>query len=90
MDGTWVILITVWAVVEFIQFLRKRPFPQRMKTGAYWGVAFAALSALGSASKDASTFGVLAVSLLIFGVIAALICTARILISNKWRRSTQK
>lgn len=90
MDGTWIIMITVWAVVEFIQFLRKRPFPQRMKTGAYWGVALAALSALGSASKDVSTFGFLAVSLLIFGVIAGLICTARILISNKWRRSTQK
>lgn len=32
-----VVLDATWAIVEFIQFLRKRPFPQRMRAGAYWG-----------------------------------------------------
>ncbi len=86
MDATWIGLLFVWAFVEFIQFLRKRPFPQRMKTGAYWGVSFAALAALGSASKEVNTWKFLAVSFAIYGAGALLIYGIRVLLAKGWAR----
>jgi hypothetical protein len=90
MDVTWIAMLVVWAFVEFIQFLRKRPFPQRMRTGAYWGVIFAALAALGAASREVSTFGVLAVSLALYGAGAALIYAVRILLAKAWASFNRK
>lgn len=77
-------MLIVWVVVEFIQFLRKRPFPGRMRVGAYWGVTFAVLAALGGASREVSTLGFLAVSLVIYGAGAALVYGIRILIAKIW------
>jgi hypothetical protein len=90
MDNTWIAMLVVWAIVEFIQFLRKRPFPQRMKTGAYWGVTFSALAALGGASRDVSTFGFLALSLALYGAGAALIYAVRILLAKGWSSLNRK
>jgi hypothetical protein len=90
MDATWFGLLFVWAVVELIQFLRKRPFPQRMRSGAYWGVALASLSALGSAPRDVNTFGFLAVSVAIFGAGAALVYGVRILLAKGWSSLTRR
>lgn len=78
-------MLVVWAVVEFIQFLRKRPFPLRMRSGAYWGVALAVIAAFGGASREINTLGFLAVSLAIYGAGAALVYGARILIAKTWK-----
>ena len=86
MDATWIALLVVWAVVELIQFLRKRPFPQRMRAGAYWGVGFATLAAFGSASREVNTWKFLAVSLAIYGVGALFIYGVRILLAKGWAR----
>lgn len=86
MDATWIGLLVIWAVVEFVQFLRKRPFPQRMRVGAYWGIGFAALAALGSASREVNTWKFLAVSLAIYGTGALLICGVRIVLAKGWAR----
>lgn len=86
MAATWIGMLFVWAVVELIQFLRKRPFPQRMRAGAYWGVGFAALAALGGASREVNTWQFLAVSLAIYGAGAALIYAARVLLAKGWAR----
>ena len=86
MDITWVGMLFVWAVVELIQFLRKRAFPQRMRTGAYWGVGFAALAALGGASREVNTWQLLAASLAIYGAGAAFIYVVRILVAKGWAR----
>lgn len=80
-------MFVVWAVVEFAQFLRKRPFPQRMRTGAYWGVGFSTLAALGGASTSANTWIFLATSIAIYGVGAAIIYSTRIIFTKIWRRS---
>lgn len=77
-------MLVVWALVEFTQFLFKRPFPQRMRTGAYGGVIFAALAALGAAPREVSTFGFLAVSLALYGAGAALVYVVRILLAKGW------
>ena len=86
MDATWIGLLVVWAVVELIQFLRKRPFPQRMRTGAYWGVGFAALAALGSASREVNTWKFLAVSLAVYGAGAFVMYGFRVLLAKGWTR----
>lgn len=90
MDATWVAMLLVWAVVELIQFLRKRPFPQRMRAGAYWGVGFAALAALGGASREVNTFAFLGISVAMFGAGAALIYGARILLAKGWSRLVRR
>lgn len=84
MDNTWTAMLVVWAVVELIQFLRRRPFPQRMKTGAWWGVIFAVLAALGGASKEVNTWKFLAIALAMYGVGAALIYWLRLLLAKGW------
>lgn len=52
MDRHWIFMWVVWAIVEFIQFLRKRPYPARMKTGAWWAVVLGTLETMGSASSQ--------------------------------------
>jgi len=47
----WIMFVVVWAVVEFIQFLRKRPLPARMKTAAVWAITLATLADMGLASR---------------------------------------
>lgn len=79
-------MLSVWAVVELIQFLRKRPYPQRMRTGAYWGVGFAALAALGGASREVNTWKFLVASLAIYGAGAIFIYGVRILAAKGWAR----
>lgn len=39
MDRQWIAMIFVWLVVEFIQFLLSKPYPQRMKSAAKWSFA---------------------------------------------------
>ncbi len=90
MDIAWIGLLIVWATVEFVQFIRKRPFPQRMATGAVWGVIFAALAALGGASKEVNTWGFLGIALATFAVGAAVIFGLRLLIAKGWAHFMQK
>lgn len=86
MNDTWILMLVVWAIVEFIQFLRKRPFPQRMKTGAWWGIIFAALAALGGASKEVNTGTFLVIALALYGTGAAIIYGIRLIIAKVWAR----
>jgi hypothetical protein len=86
MDPTWIGMLFVWAVVELIQFFRKRPFPQRMRIGAYWGVTVAAFAALGAASTNVNTWVFLAVSIAMYGTGAAIIYGVRILLARGYAR----
>lgn len=90
MHKTWIAMLVVWTVVEFIQFLRKRPFPQRMRTGAYWGVGFASLAALGGASTSADTGVFLALAIALYGFGAAIIYGLRIIVAKVWQRLLKK
>lgn len=47
MDPHWGIMLIIWAFVEFVQFLRKRPYPGRMKTGAWWAAVLGTVSTVG-------------------------------------------
>ncbi len=47
MDGNWGAFLFIWAIAEGIQWLRKRDFSDRMKTGAYWAVGVVSLSEVG-------------------------------------------
>lgn len=47
----WIMFVVVWVVVELIQFLRKRPLPNRMKTAAGWAVTLTTLADMGQASR---------------------------------------
>lgn len=86
MDKNWVVFLVLWAVVEFIQFLRKQPFPKRMLNGAVWAVFLISLADLGQASKNVNTFGFLAIALGLNGMVAALICSLRIALAKIWSR----
>lgn len=79
-------MLVVWAVVEFFQFFRKRPFPQQMRTGAYWGIVVASLTALGGASTSVNTWIFLATAVAMYGVGAAIIYGLRIILTSFWQR----
>ena len=52
----WKLMLVVWAIVEGIEFFRKKPSRARMKTGAYWGVAVMTLYMYDSVSAQQSNF----------------------------------
>lgn len=90
MDSTWVALLVVWGVVETIQAIRKRPFPQRMKTGAIWGVSIAVLAALGSASREINSFSFIAAASAIYGTPALLAYWVRLYVAKTVKRNSNE
>lgn len=84
MHESWITMLIVWAVVEFIQFLRKKTFPQRMKTGAWWGVIVMTLILVGQAPKEQNNWLVICISLAISGFGAGVVYGGRLLISRLW------
>lgn len=90
MHSNWIAFLVIWAVVEFIQWLRKRPLTQRMLEGAVWAVFLVALIALGGASKSVNTFGFFAMALVVNVAVAALICAIRLALAGGWRRLIRK
>lgn len=79
-------MLVIWAIAEFIQFLRKRPFPQRMKTGALWGVLATVMMTYGSIPSEKATWLFLAIDFALTGLVAAAIYGIRVVIANYWSR----
>lgn len=50
MDTHWIVLCIVWAAVEYERYLKKKPYPGRMRTGAWWTLAIGTLLMLGKTS----------------------------------------
>lgn len=90
MDNTWFALFFVWAIAEAIQAGRKRPFPQRMSTGAIWGVVIAVLAALGSASRDINSFAFIPIAILLYGRPALMVYGVRLWVANRLVKSRNK
>lgn len=86
MNESWISMLIVWAVVEFIQILRKKPFPQRMSAGAWCGVIVMTLILVGQAPKEQNTLLVLGISLAISGVGVGIVYGLRLIIAKLWAR----
>lgn len=93
MDNQWIAMLVIWAIVEIIQYLRKRPYPARMKTGAKWAFwcgYFIAVGGVNESLYDSNPWGVYAAS---FGINLAgvlLIYGMRVLIAKGWKYLRQK
>lgn len=70
MDPLWYGFFIIWALVEFVQYLRKKPFRARMKTAAWWAVIFTAFAAVGQTSRSQPTWLLMGVALTVIGAIA--------------------
>lgn len=90
MDPLWIMFLIIWANMEFVQFLRKKPFPQRMKVAAVWAVVLVSFASLGQANREISSFGFLPVALAINGAMAALLYWLRVGLAHGWRRVVQR
>lgn len=82
-------MFVVWAVLELIQYLRKRPFPERMKTGAKYSAILAGLVLLGQARSDEGWWGILVSFAMTSGVAIAIIWT-RMGLAKVWASALQK
>lgn len=92
MDSHWIAMIFVWAIVELVQFLRKRPFPARMKTGAWWAFwvgFFVLLGRLGTPLDRSPLWGYF-VAFAMNGVPVAFVYWVRILLSKGLLKLRQK
>lgn len=93
MDRDWVFMLVVWAIVEFIQFLRKRPYPARMKTGAKWAWVLGTLQMMGridSSLLNDRYWWALFVSALITGAGILVVYGLRVLLAKGWTRLRTK
>jgi hypothetical protein len=89
----WFMLVLIWAVVEFIQFMRKRPYPARMRTGAIWGTVFLWMAFLGQMTKktmDDHYWSGMLTALAMAGAMALVIYGMRILLAKGWARIKPK
>jgi hypothetical protein len=84
MDDEWILFLMVWAIAEFVQYKRKKPFRSRMKTAAWWAVILGTFSFYGKAQNPSLTFFL--VSLTFNGLAAALIYWPRVWIANAWTK----
>lgn len=84
MHESWITMLIVWAVVEFVQFLRKKPFPQRMTAGAWCGVIVMTTILVGQAPKEQNTLAVLAISLAISVGGVGIVYGIRLIIAKLW------
>ncbi len=84
MHESWVSMLIVWLVVECIQFLRKKPFPQRMTAGAWFGVIVMTLILVGQAPNEQNTLVVLAISLTISLGGVGIVYGIRLIIAKLW------
>ena len=90
MADTWIAMLVVWGVVEFIQYLRKKPFPSRMRTGALWGVLFSTFAMYGQMPAAKATLFALLIALLINLCGAGVVYLIRVLIARLWERVFRK
>lgn len=89
MDSNWIVFILVWMIVEFIEYLRKKPFRKRMKTGAIWATILSSLSLIGAISSKAyaeSPWLSLAVAVGMNGIPALGIYWLRVGLARAWSR----
>lgn len=85
----WILLFAIWAIVEFVQFLRKRPYLVRMKTGAWWAVVIATIESVGSAKPEtfqASQWTVILMACLLNGAVVLAVYWFRALLAKGWVR----
>lgn len=85
----WIMMAVIWAVVEFVQFLRKRPYLARMKTGAWWAVIAGGLESIGAMSPSmqaVSTLSTDAMFFLLNGVVVVVVYWLRVLLTKGWSR----
>lgn len=81
----WIVMFAVWAIVELVQFMRKKPFPARMKAGAYWGAFAMALTLVGMQGGDLSgSWYAFPLSLVMCGVVAFVVYWMRIKLTGYW------
>lgn len=73
----WVAMFVIWAAIEFIQFLRKRPLSERMKTGAKYSAILAGLMLVGQQGRDVGWLGILIAFAMTAGVALAILWTRR-------------
>ena len=69
----WVAMLVIWVVIEFIQFLRKRPLSERMKTGAKYSAILAGLMLVGQQGRDVGWLGILIAFAMTAGVALAIL-----------------
>jgi hypothetical protein len=86
MSATWIAMLLIWAIVEFIQYLRKSPFPGRMATGAYWGVGVSTLMSIGYLPHEQATGLRMLIALAITACGAAVVYGVRVAAGKLWGR----
>ncbi len=90
MDSSWIAFFVIWAVVEFIQFLRKKTFAQRMKVAAGWSMVLVSLIFVGQSSSATNPLAMLGISLLLTGGVALMFYWLRIALAKCWFRIFSK
>lgn len=83
MGSLWVMLLIIWAFVEGIQWLRKKPLKGRLKAAAIWATILTSLAGVGQMDPRQSALVQFAVCLVIYGIGAAIIYWVRIAVSPK-------
>ena len=87
MASEWIFMLVIWGVVEFIQFLRKKPYPARMRTGACWSATMTALALIGGmSSNQTNSWSVYLVAFSMTGFFAFIIYFVRISIGRLWKK----
>lgn len=86
MHETWIAMLFIWGIVELIQFLRKRPFPERMRTGAFWALGLTTMIMVGQAPTHLDPSAVLGVSFAMCCVAVGIVYGIRLIARKLWRR----
>lgn len=82
MHDFWYFFILIWAFVELIGYIRKKPFRVRMKSAAIWAVVIVSLSTLGQMNPEQNAFLQLGVCVTLYGVVAIIIFYTRVALSK--------
>lgn len=85
MDESWIGSLFIWGVVEFMQWLRKRPFPNRMRAPAVAFAVSGGLMQVGFSPQTQNPLASFVVGLIISAVVAAMLYGLRVLIADFWR-----
>ena len=86
MHEWWYLFIFIWAAVELYGYFRKKPFRERMKSGAISAVVIMSLSTAGQLNVDQNIFVRLCACFILFGIVAIVIFYARVVLAKLFSR----
>lgn len=86
MGETLATLAILWAIVEFVQLIREKPFPQRMVAPAICVAVAGGLMSVGNAPPSDNYFPVFATGVVLYGLAAGILYGVRVGASKLWHQ----